>query len=41
MVGTKNIFIMNGDIKLETEIYESNTDEKSSIVICHPHPQII
>jgi len=40
MVGTKNIFIMNGDIKLEAEFYESKTDKKSGIVICHPHPQM-
>jgi alpha/beta superfamily hydrolase len=36
----EKLFIDNEDIKLEAEYYESNTDKKSGIVICHPHPQI-
>lgn len=40
MVENEKFFINNDEIKLEAEFYESKTDKKSGIVICHPHPQI-
>ena len=40
MIDMEKLFIDNEDIKLEAEFYESITDKKSGIVVCHPHPQI-
>ena len=40
MIDMEKLFIDNEDIKLEAEFYESKTDKKSGIVVCHPHPQI-
>ena len=40
MIDMEKLFIDNEDIKLEAEFYESKTDKKAAIVICHPHPQI-
>lgn len=40
MLGNEKIYILNGDIKLEAEIWESKTNNKPIIIICHPHPQI-
>lgn len=35
----ENFFVSNKDIKLEAEYYQSTSDSKSAIIICHPHPQ--
>jgi len=40
MVGTEKLYIMNGEIELESEYWESNSDKSSAVIICHPHPQI-
>ncbi len=40
MVGTDKIYIINGDINLEAEVLESKINNKSTIIVCHPHPQI-
>ncbi len=40
MVGTDKIYIMNGEIELEAEFWESKSDKTSAIIICHPHPQM-
>ena len=40
MVGSEKLYIMNGDIELEAELWESKTDKTSAIIVCHPHPQI-
>ena len=40
MVQSERIFILNHDIKLESELYQSISDkEKPIVLICHPHPQ--
>ena len=41
MVDTEKIFIANEDIKLEAEYFQSNSNKKSAVLICHPHPQFL
>lgn len=40
MVAKELLFIKYNEIELEAEIWESKTDNKSIIIVCHPHPQI-
>ncbi|MFX0103966.1 MAG: alpha/beta hydrolase [Candidatus Hodarchaeota archaeon] len=40
MVEKELLFIRNNEIKLEAEYYKSrNKPKKSTVLICHPHPQ--
>jgi alpha/beta superfamily hydrolase len=40
MVEIERIFISNKEIKLETELFQSNFETRDGFVlICHPHPQ--
>ncbi len=40
MRGIDKIFINNGDIRLEAELYLSNAENLPIVtLVCHPHPQ--
>jgi alpha/beta superfamily hydrolase len=40
MCGTEKIFVNSNDIKLEAELFLSNSENFSMVtLICHPHPQ--
>jgi alpha/beta superfamily hydrolase len=39
MVGTEKLFIINENIELEAEYFQSKSDTTSAMVVCHPHPQ--
>ena len=39
MVDINRFFITNEDIKLEAEYFQSHSDARSAIILCHPHPR--
>ena len=41
MVDIERLFIQNNDVKLEAEYFQSISDKKSAVLICHPHPQFL
>ena len=41
MTKVEKLFIKNGEIDLEAEYYQSNSNLNHVILICHPHPQFL
>ena len=39
MVDIEKLFIPNGDIQLEAEYFQSESNKNSAVIITHPHPQ--
>ena len=41
MVNLEKLFIINEEIKLEAEFFQSNVSKDFVVLLIHPHPQFL